>query len=99
MIGVTVENEANKNRLYDLLDVGARTRWVSAEPLLERLDLTAFLGPDDVNWIAAGPEIGANARPCRAAWIRSLLHQARGAQIPFFTKHVLDGRTIRERPA
>jgi protein gp37 len=97
-VGVTVESPAYTSRIEDLLQVNARVRWVSVEPLLGELSLASWLGPLDVNWVVAGPELGEHARPCPSEWMRKLRVECTMAKVPFFTKHILDGETIREYP-
>lgn len=47
-LGVSVEDQTRADeRIPILLDTPAVVRWVSAEPLLGPLDLTAYLGSDD----------------------------------------------------
>lgn len=97
MVGVTVATQANIDRVQALATVDAKTRWVAVEPMLGPVDLSADLGTV-VNWVTFGPEIGVNRRECNPAWARKLLSDCRAAGVPFFTKHLLDGQQIRERP-
>jgi protein gp37 len=58
-LGVSVENQRWANtRIPVLLEVPARVRFVSCEPLLGRLDLSRWLGPHAVNWVIVGGESG-----------------------------------------
>lgn len=41
----------------------AAVRFVSAEPLLERLDLTEWLDRGALQWVIVGGESGPGARP------------------------------------
>ena len=91
-IGVTVENQAAAGERIPLLqDIPARVRFLSCEPLLERVfpPLNA-LGPENasrgVHWIIAGGESGPRARPCDALWLRILSGYAEAGEIPFFMK-------------
>ena len=53
-LGATVENHAEAaRRLPHLVAIRAKVRFVSAEPLLEALDLAPWL--DRIAWIIAGP--------------------------------------------
>lgn len=75
-LGVTVENqEAAEARLPYLLSSPAAVRWISSEPLLDYLDLTAVknkngtfnaltggLGLPKLDWVIVGGESGPNAR-------------------------------------
>ncbi len=96
--GVTVERIDYTSRVEALAQIPAKTRWIAAEPLLGPLDsLKPYLG-SVVNWVTFGPEIGAKRRECDPKWARQLLADCREANVPFFTKHKLDGEAIRERP-
>lgn len=48
-----------------------------------------------VNWVIAGGESGAKARPCDIAWIRSLRDQCQPVGVPVFVKQ--QGANIRDR--
>ena len=105
--GVSVEDrEHGLPRIDQLRDTPAAVRFLSVEPLLEDL---GTINLDRIHWVIAGGESGAGARPMRAEWVRSLLHQCRKARIPFFFKQwggtrksksgrLLDGRTYDEFP-
>lgn len=102
-VGTTVENqeEAGK-RIPHLLSIPAAARFISAEPLLEPLDLPNEHGLD---WVIVGGESGRNARPMQPDWARSLRDQCARAGVPFFMKQMAekapipDDLFIREFPA
>lgn len=71
--------------LKRLKEAGIRT-WLSAEPLLEPVDLTDVAPLLD--WIVIGGESGRSARPCNFDWIRDAADQARAAGVPYFVKQV-----------
>jgi protein gp37 len=88
MLGCTTENgfEAER-RLAILTDTpSAGGRFISAEPLLERIDVARYLGPDRVSWVIAGGESGPRARPTRIEWARDLRDQTLTAGAAFFLK-------------
>jgi len=58
--------------------------FVSAEPLLEAVDLSPWLSRLD--WLIVGGESGPRARPCDVGWIRSLVAECRAAGVPCFVK-------------
>ena len=107
--GTTVENQDKADkRIPDLLKVPARVRFLSCEPLLEAVDLTAiprtqaegFMRPLDgrfntVSWVICGGESGPKARSFDLAWARSLRDQCKEAEVPFFMKQI--GRKPRTR--
>lgn len=98
-MGVSVESQewADK-RIPHLLQVPARIRFLSMEPLLGEVDLDVWLGelPEDedgapypgegLQWVIAGGESGHNARPCHPDWVRLVRDRCQEAGIPFFFK-------------
>lgn len=103
-LGTTVEDQQRADeRIPALLSVPARVRFLSCEPLLEPLDLSAFMGgpyvglPGDVvhenynagiDWLIIGGESGPKARPFDVAWARSLIQQGRRAGAKVFVKQL-----------
>lgn len=99
-LGATVVNQAEADRdVPKLLQVPARVRFLSIEPMLGAVDLSRYFeqypdyngvrvvqnneGPD---WIIAGGESGPKARPMHPDWIRSLRDQCAAAAVPFLFK-------------
>ncbi len=81
-LGVSVENEQFANtRLPRLLEIPARVRFISAEPLLGD-----FTVPEGIHWVIAGGESGPNYRESNPDWFRSLRDQCMGLDISFFFK-------------
>jgi len=66
--------------------------FVSAEPLLERVDyrlfMSALLWEDKIDWVIAGGESGPNARACDIGWIESIRDQCKTADVAFFMKQL-----------
>ena len=91
-IGTSVENqEYAEKRIPELLKVPAAVRFLSCEPLLGQVDLTAagaiYNGEyPGVNWVIVGGESGRDARPMHPDWARSLRDQCQAAGVPFFFK-------------
>lgn len=103
-LGVSAENqETLDERVPLLLQTPASVRFVSAEPLLERVDLSQFLTLSHRSrrssslWLICGGESGPGARPCDVEWIRSIVAQCRDAKVPCFVKQ-LGSRPILDRP-
>jgi protein gp37 len=106
-MGVSVESSEYRSRVDDLRHTGARTRFLSVEPLLgpiPDLDLT------NIHWTIVGGESGPGARPMLEEWVIDLREQCRRAAVPFFFKQwggvnkkrtgrLLEGRTWDEMPA
>lgn len=102
-LGVTAENQEQADRRIPvLLQIPAAVRFVSVEPLLERVDLTRYmqiyvdpytrkvypLDPQGpkLDWVICGGETGPGARPMHPDWARSLRDQCAVAGVPFFFK-------------
>ena len=107
--GMSASTQADLDRgVPDLLRVPAAVRFLSLEPLLERVDLLAndplALGvpladgtrwggsKGIIDWIIVGAESGPNRRPCRLEWVRSVVEQCRDAGVPCFCKQIHDSR-------
>ena len=89
-IGVSVEDQHQAGlRLPDLRLVPAAIRWLSVEPLLAEVDLSAWLVPDGpklIHWVVVGGETGKAARPMQPAWARKVRDQAVAAGASFWFK-------------
>ena len=106
-LGTSIESEETLFRLPMLRETGARTKFLSLEPLLGPLPGLRLGG---VDWVIAGGESGPGARPMAAAWVRDIRDGCRREGVPFFFKQwggvfkkrtgrLLDGRTWDEMPA
>jgi protein gp37 len=98
-MGVSGENQARADeRIPILLQIPARIRWVSLEPLLGPIQILDNLSPDKINWVVIGPETGPKRRPCDPAWIEDLVRQCEAACIPYFVKAfpMPDGRISKD---
>ena len=93
-------------RADELRRVPAAVRFISAEPLLGRLE---GLDLTDIDWLIAGGESGRRARPVDPEWIRDLRDRCRDEGVAFFFKQwggfrsrsggrTLDGREHSELP-
>jgi protein gp37 len=106
-LGVSIEDQATADeRIPHLLKVPASVRFLSVEPLLGPVDLTAirrtraegYMRPLDgrfnrIGWVIVGGESGPGARPLHVDWIRSIVDQCREAGVPCFVKQM--GREVR----
>jgi protein gp37 len=101
--GVSVENQQQADkRIPLLLDIPARVRFLSMEPLLGpvRFAVDDFSnrghgrgwlgasanGESGVSWVIVGGESGPNARPMHPDWARSIRDHCQAAGVPFFFK-------------
>lgn len=97
-VGVTVENQAYATlRIPRLLQIEAKVRFLSCEPLLGPLDLRhiksqempdidALTGANKLDWVICGGESGHNARPINPDWAIGLQQQCSDAGVSFFFK-------------
>lgn len=83
-LGTSIESTEYVGRAYALCAAPAVIRFVSAEPLLGPLALDL----DGIDWLIAGGESGAGARPLDPAWVRSLIGQCRDADTAPFVKQL-----------
>jgi protein gp37 len=91
-IGTTVEDQKRADeRLPILLQIPAQCRFLSCEPLLGPVDLTAWtidrakkLYP--IDWVIAGGESGPGARVMLPGWARQLRDQCQASSVPFHFK-------------
>lgn len=113
-LGVSTENRRHGlPRIALLRAVPAAVRFLSVEPLLERLGPLDLSG---ISWVIVGGESGPGARQMEAEWARDVRDQCVAASVPFFFKQwgawgpdgsrrskgangrELDGRTWDEMP-
>ena len=79
----TVENQAKADeRLPVFREALIRHKMIVCEPLLERIDLSAYLG-DWVESVTVGGESGDDARVCNYDWILDIRRQCIEANVPF----------------
>lgn len=105
-MGVSVEAEKYTSRIDHLRRTGAKTKFLSLEPLLGPL---SNLDLDGIDWVITGGESGPGARPMQAEWVTEIRDQCQAANVPFFFKQwggvqkkrtgrTLGGRTWDEMP-
>jgi len=86
---VSVENQATTDeRIPELIKLKSLDPHfrigVSAEPILDKIDLTPYL--KDLDWVIAGGETGQKARICWEKWINELYSQCKEYSVPFWFK-------------
>lgn len=106
-MGVSVESQKYVSRIDHLRRTGAKTKFLSLEPLLgplHNLDLS------DIHWAIVGGESGFGARPMLLDWVTNIRQQCQEANVAFFFKQwggvqkkktgrTLEGRTWDEMPS
>ncbi len=83
-MGVSVENDKVADRIDYLRTTGAKTKFLSLEPLLGPLPNLNLTG---IHWVIVGGESGrGNIRPMREEWALDLMGQCQRNGVPFFFK-------------
>lgn len=83
VIGCTVENNAEaKRRMPLFIAAPIKHRFVCCESLLEKTDISEWLGKE-IELVIAGGESGDNARECDYDWIKDLRRQCEDAKVAF----------------
>lgn len=96
-IGVSVENQKTADeRIPELLKIPARIRFLSVEPMLERIAFPPV--SPGINWMIFGGESGANARPCDIGWIRDGIERCRKEGIKPFVKQLGSNSVLDNSP-
>ena len=81
--GVSVEDNLRLARIRHLQRTRAAVRFVSMEPLLERIEGLDLTG---IHWVIVGGESGPGARAMDEQWVREVRDQCMAEQVPFFFK-------------
>ena len=101
-LGVSVENQDYASeRCFSLIESPAAVKFISAEPLIEDIDLTWVEDPiagggynilEQIDWVIVGCESGprSQARPMEESWVRELRWQCRQHDTAFFYKQAKD---------
>lgn len=105
-MGVSVESQKYVSRIDHLRRTGARTKFLSLEPLLGPLN---DLDLASIDWAIVGGESGFGARPMSVDWVTNIRNQCLDAGVAFFFKQwggvqkkrhgrELEGRTWNQMP-
>jgi len=105
-MGVSVEDNKVIERIDLLSQSGARTKFLSLEPLLGPLP---NLNLKNIDWVIVGGESGHNPRPMNADWVINIQEQCQEKDVAFFFKQwggknkkkngrMLNGKTYDEMP-
>ena len=82
-MGVTVEHPNYKYRISDLKEVSSEVKFISFEPLLERL---GSIDLQNIDWAIVGGESGPGARPMLKEWVVDIRKQCKRDNVSFFFK-------------
>ncbi|MBQ8513132.1 MAG: DUF5131 family protein, partial [Clostridia bacterium] len=92
---VTAENQKMADyRLPIYLTLPIQTKGIVCEPLLERIDLSAYLTPE-ITSVTVGGESGSEARICRYEWVLDIREQCRRAGVGF-SYHQTGARLVKD---
>lgn len=105
-LGVSVESDEYRNRIEILSAIPAAIRFISFEPLIDRVYYPAL---NNIDWVIVGGESGANARPMKQQWVEHIQWLCQVSTTAFFFKQwggknkkkagrLLNGRTYDEMP-
>ncbi len=81
-MGVSIETQRYAFRAEHLREVPAAVKFVSAEPLIGRVELDL----DGIDWVIVGGESGNNARPMDPEWVRTIRDECVSHDVAFFFK-------------
>lgn len=82
-MGVSVESELMTKRIPHLIATGAKTKFLSIEPLIRPVR-TLYL--ENIDWVIVGGESGPKARPLKKEWIDFIKKECERTNTPFFFK-------------
>lgn len=105
-MGVSVENADYKLRIDFLRRTKAHVKFISFEPLIDRIGKVNLR---EIDWVIVGGESGPRARYMSPEWVADIRDQCLAQKVPFFFKQwggvnkkkagrLLDGRTWDEMP-
>jgi protein gp37 len=84
-LGTTVEDQKRANERIPILgQIPAGVRFLSCEPLLERLSLSL----KGIHWVIVGGESGAGARRLDVEWARTIVHRCKEDGVAVFVKQL-----------
>ncbi|GJQ32577.1 MAG: hypothetical protein HBSAPP04_14160 [Ignavibacteriaceae bacterium] len=106
-MGVSVESQTFVKRVDYLRQTGAKTKFLSIEPLIGEILKLDLAG---IDWVIVGGESGHKARPMKEEWVLQLRDLCENANVPFFFKQwggvqknktgrELQGRTYNAMPS
>jgi len=106
-MGVSVEDQRVTDRIDFLRQTGAKTKFLSCEPLIGPLPSLNLTG---IDWVIVGGESGKKARGMKEIWVWDIMQQCRIQEVAFFFKQwggknkkktgrLLGGQTYDDMPA
>lgn len=92
--GTSVGSNDSMHRVYELMKIKAKTRFVSFEPLWGAIDTNAHKEVlNKLDWAIIGGESGNDNgkwtyRPCSLTWIDTMVQTFKAANVPVFVKQL-----------
>lgn len=84
-LGTSIGDQKNwDNIIPKFIKIPATTKFVSMEPLVEKVNVAWSL--KHIDWIIVGGESGQNARPMNPEWVQSIHDACKKWGVPFFFK-------------
>lgn len=93
-LGVSIESPKYMHRAYQLAEIPAKTRFISAEPLLSELDFSDHHSVlEKFHWCIVGGESGNDTgkylyRECKVEWIEKIIHGLKDTDVAVFVKQM-----------
>lgn len=101
-LGVSIENKKSMHhRIMQLFEVKCKVRFLSVEPLLEKINVAPYLAvqmPDrlvvhPIHWVIVGGESGNETgnhryRPCKVEWMNDIVGKCKQYGVPVFVKQI-----------
>lgn len=99
--GITAENQIILEERFPFISAKMGNLWLSAEPMLGKIDLTVRLYRGTpirfFKWVVVGAESGPNRRPCKLEWVRGIVQQCQDNGVKVFVKQLdIDGKLVKD---
>ncbi|MFN7703374.1 MAG: DUF5131 family protein [Chryseotalea sp.] len=86
-IGVSVENQTTANERIKVLNrIPAKIKFLSVEPLIDRIEFDYDKHLKFIKWVIVGGETGKMARPMQMHWVESIFRKTQELGIAYFFK-------------
>jgi protein gp37 len=85
-LGTTITANENKKRGYDLIEISAKTKFISMEPLIESVSISEMVS--NIQQVIIGFESGVGCRPGNPDWMRIIRDECSASGTAFFVKQM-----------
>lgn len=86
-VGATITRQSEMQKAYDLVDNYQGPKFLSFEPILERIDIAPIKCINAIDWIIVGKLTGSRKVELDLDWINLLIYETDMAHIPLFIKN------------